>query len=225
VRQLLRLIRTASAILFLLAALFSPIGLTKAEQLNKSVQDCIKNPDSCEEGQAKTTAKQSGEAQAQEAQVGVSFLDFVRMILATVFVAALIYFLLKFINKKSMSYKSSQLVENLGGTSLGANRSVQIVKAGNRLLIVGVGENIQLLREIDDPEEYDQVIQEYNNKMEQLIQPSDIVTKLLKRAKKDGSDPQSSDFSALLKSQLNDMASGRKKMLEEIQKKGSKNDE
>ncbi|MBT2701832.1 flagellar biosynthetic protein FliO [Bacillus sp. ISL-35] len=221
---MLRLIRTASAILFLLAALFSPIGLTNAEQLNKSVQDCMKNPDSCDDGQAKTTAKQSGEAQAQP-QVGVSFLDFVRMILATVFVAALIYFLLKFINKKSMSYKSSQLVENLGGTSLGANRSVQIVKAGNRLLIVGVGENIQLLREIDDPEEYDQVIQEYNNKMEQLIQPSDIVTKLLKRTKKDGSDPQSSNFSALLKSQLNDMASGRKKMLEEIQKKGSKNDE
>ncbi len=219
---MLRLIRTASAILILLAALFSPIGLTSAEQLNKSVKDCLKDQ-SCNDGQADKTTKISDDERSS--QVGVSFLDFVRMILATAFVAALIYFLLKFINKKSMSYKSSQLVENLGGTSLGANRSVQIVKAGNRLLIVGVGENIQLLREIDDPEEYDQVIQEYNNKMEQLMQPSDIVTKLLKRAKKDGGDPQSSNFSALLKSQLNDMASGRKKMLEEIQKKGSKKDE
>jgi flagellar protein FliO/FliZ len=219
---LLRLIRTASTILFLLAALFSPIGMGSAEQLNKSVQDCLKNPESCDDGQAeKTTTNISDD---KKSQVGVSFLDFIRMLLATAFVAALIYFLLKFINKKSMSYKSSQLVENLGGTSLGANRSVQIVKAGNKLLIVGVGENIQLLKEIDDPEEYSQVIQEYNNKMEQLVQPSDIVTKLLKRAKRDGGN-QRSEFSALLKDQLNDMASGRKKMLEEIQKKGSEKDE
>ncbi|WP_413231378.1 flagellar biosynthetic protein FliO [Mesobacillus sp. S13] len=221
-RQLLRIIRTASTILFLLAALLSPIGLASAEQLNKSVQDCMKNPESCDDGQADKTTKQSDDT--TKSQVGVGFLDFLRMILATAFVAALIYFLLKFINKKSIMYKSSQLVENLGGTSLGANRSVQIVKAGNKLLIVGVGENIQLLKEIDDPEEYSQVIQEYNNKMEQLVQPSDIVTRLLKRAKKDGGN-QRSEFSALLKNQLNDMASGRKKMLEEIQKKGSEKDE
>ncbi|HAQ06912.1 MAG TPA: flagellar biosynthesis protein FliZ, partial [Bacillus bacterium] len=133
-------------------------------------------------------------------------------------------FLLRFINKKSMSYKSSQLVENLGGTSLGANRSIQIVKAGNRLLIVGVGENIQLLKEIDDSEEYSQIIQEYNNKIEQLVQPSDIVTKFLKRANNDdGKD--STNFSALLKTQLNEMTSGRKKLLEEIQKKGSDRNE
>ncbi|MCM3572762.1 flagellar biosynthetic protein FliO [Mesobacillus subterraneus] len=218
---MLRLIRTASTILFFLAALFSPIGLASAEQLNKSVQDCLKNPASCDDGQADKKTNQSDD---EKSQVGVNFMDFVRMILATAFVAALIYFLLKFINKKSMTYKSSQLVENLGGTSLGANRSVQIVKAGNKLLIVGVGENIQLLKEIDDPEEYSQVIQEYNNKMEKLVQPSDIVTKLLKRAKRDGGN-QRSEFSALLKNQLNDMASGRKKMLEEIQKKGSEKNE
>lgn len=218
---MLGLIRTASTILFLLAALISPLSMAYAEQLNTSVKDCLENPESCEEGQAGKTNNQS---KATDTKVGVTFMDFLRMILATVFVAGLLYFLLKFINKKTMSYKSSQLVENLGGTSLGANRSIQIVKAGNRLLIVGVGENIQLLREIDDPEEYSQVIQEYNNKMEQLVQPSDIVTKFIKRASKDGSK-ESSTFSALLKQQLNDMASGRKKALEEIQKKGSEIDE
>jgi flagellar protein FliO/FliZ len=218
---LLKLIRTASIVLFLLAALLSPLSMAYAEQLNTSVKDCLEKPDSCDEGQAGKTKNQ---AEDTDTKIGVTFLDFLRMILATAFVAGLLYFLLKFINKKSMSYKSSQLVENLGGTSLGANRSIQIVKAGNKLLIVGVGENIQLLKEIDDPEEYSQVIQEYNNKVEQLVQPSDIVTKFLKRANKDGSK-ESSTFSALLKHQLNDMASGRKKMLEEIQKKGSEKDE
>nr|WP_246017700.1 flagellar biosynthetic protein FliO [Mesobacillus subterraneus] len=218
---MLRLIRTASTILFLLAALLSPTGLVAAEQLNDSVKDWLENPDSNEDGKAGNTTNQTSDA---DSKVGVTFFDFVRMIFATAFVAGLLYFLLKFINKKSMSYKSSQLVENLGGTSLGANRSVQIVKAGNRLLIVGVGENIQLLKEIDDPEEYSQVIQDYNNKMEQFVQPSDIVTRLLQRTKKDHGN-EGTQFSSLLKNQLNDMASGRKKMLEELQRKGSDKDE
>ncbi|MEH7440944.1 flagellar biosynthetic protein FliO [Bacillus sp. JJ1122] len=218
---MLKIMRTASTILFLLAALLSPLGMANAEQLNTSVKNCLEKPDSCDNGQAGKTKNQT---ENNDTKIGVTFLDFLRMILATAFVAGLLYFLLKFINKKSMSYKSSQLVENLGGTSLGANRSIQIVKAGKRLLIVGVGENIQLLKEIEDPEEYSQVIQEYNNKVEQLVQPSDIVTKFLKRTNKYGSK-ESSSFSAVLKHQLSDMASGRKKMLEEIQKRGSEKDE
>lgn len=218
---MIRLLKTASTILILLAALLSQVSIANAEQLNKSVKDCLENPDSCEDGQADKTNNQT---ESTATKVGVTFMDFLRMILATAFVAGLLYFLLRFINKKSMSYKSSQIVENLGGTSLGANRSIQIVKAGNRLLIVGVGENIQLLKEIEDPEEYRQVIEDYNNKMEQMVQPSDIVTKLLKRANREESK-ESSNFSSLLKNQLNDMASGRKKMLEEIQKKGSEKHE
>ena len=44
--------------------------------------------------------------------------------------------------------KSTQLVENLGGNRLGANRSVQLIKVGERLFVVGVGENIQLLKKL-----------------------------------------------------------------------------
>jgi flagellar protein FliO/FliZ len=218
---LLRLIRTASTILFILAALLTPLGIAEAERLNTSVKDCLETPDSCDEGQA---GKKVNQSKNTETKVGVTFLDFFRMIFATAFVAGLLYFLLRFINKKSMTYKRSQLVENLGGTSLGANRSIQVVKAGNRLLIVGVGENIQLLKEIDDPEEYRQVIQEYNSNMEQLVQPSDFVTKFLKRKNNDSGN-EGPAFSAILKKQLNEMASGRKKVLEEMQKKGSDNNE
>ena len=59
-------------------------------------------------------------------------------------------------------------MENLGGNALGANRSVQVIKVGNRLLIVGVGENIQLLKEIEDGQEYEQIISEYNNQINQM---------------------------------------------------------
>jgi flagellar protein FliO/FliZ len=145
------------------------------------------------------------------------------MILATIFVVALLYFMLKFINKKSKTYKSSQLVENLGGTALGNNRSVQLIKVGSRILVVGVGENIQLLKEIDNPEELNLLISDYNEKMQQLLQPSDIVTKVLQRRKNAGQQDErnGSQFHSLLSQQLEDITKGRKQLYKEMEKKGS----
>ena len=62
--------------------------------------------------------------------VGLSFWDFLRMIFAMIFVVALLYFVLRFIGKKTKSYQKANFIENLGGTGLGGNRSVQLVKVG-----------------------------------------------------------------------------------------------
>lgn len=155
--------------------------------------------------------------------VGVTFFDFIKMIFALLFVIALLYAVLRFVNKKSKSFQSTQLVENLGGTALGSNRSVQLIKVGNQILVVGVGESIQLLKEISDEEEYREIIESYNNKMEQLIQPSDIVAKLLNKTKRTNvSTPKGENqFATLLRKQLEDFSTSRKKLLEDMEKKGS----
>ena len=143
------------------------------------------------------------------------------MIFATVLLSALLYFVLKFVNKKGRLFKSTQLIENLGGTTLGANRSVQLIKIGNRLFIVGVGENIQLLKEIDDEQEYEQIILEYNNQINQMASPNDMITKILKRVKEKGNqkDEEKPPFQALLKKQLDDLSKGRKQLYDDLEKK------
>lgn len=109
---------------------------------------------------------------------------------------------------------------------MGANKSVQLIKVGNRIFVVGVGENIQLLKEIDDSEEYSQIIKEHNDKLEQLIRPSDIVTKVMKRTQQtEGSKQSSPNFSSLLGMQLDDIKKGRKKLFDELERKGQKKDE
>ncbi|PLR97266.1 flagellar biosynthesis protein FliZ [Bacillus sp. T33-2] len=216
----------ASMLLIMIAALAGPQSWAGAEQLNKSVKDYYENPKANSDSKADSETKQDTEKGQESAKVGVTAWDFIKMILATAFVAGLLYFLLRFINKKSISYKSSQLVENLGGTSLGGNRSVQVIKAGSRLLVVGVGENIQLLTEIDDPDEYRQVLEDYNSKMEQLVQPSDIVTKILRRTNiKSSGAEDSKPFGAMLKTQLDEIATGRKQLFEELEKKGPHHNE
>ncbi len=210
---------TAALIAFF--ALISTQQIAFAEQLNNSVKDCLQHPEKCQDSN-NPAAKQSVSQKDTAGQVGITIWDFVRMILATVFVVALLYFLLKFINKKSRNFKSTQLVENLGGTVLGANRSVQIVKIANRLFIIGVGENVQLLKEIDDPNEREQILTDYNNKLEQLVQPSDIVTKVIEKTKK-WQAPKKEDaaFTSLFKAQLDELSNGRKKLFEEMEQKGS----
>lgn len=191
-----------------------------AEQLNNSVKDCIEQPDACGDEQA--PKKQEVQGKVESTKVGINAWDIIKMILATVFVVALLYFLLKFINKRSKSYKSSRLIENLGGTALGTNRSVQLIKVGNRILVVGVGENIQLLKELTDSEECSQIITEYNDKMEQLVQPSDIVTKVLQRRKVNQSkENKGNHFQSLLKQQLEKITTDRQKLFDEMEKKGS----
>lgn len=207
---------------FLLILIVLPCLQTdvSAEQLNNSVKDWYKPSEKNGDEKPSTTKEKTPKAD-EEIKVGVTFWDVAKMIFATIFVVALLYFLLKFVNKKSLNYKSSQLVENLGGTSLGANRSVQIVKAGSRLLIVGVGENIQLLKEIDDPDEAGQVLAEYNKKMEQLVQPGDILTKVVEKTKKRSEEKKETNpFADMLKRQLDEIAEGRKKLLVEMEKKG-----
>lgn len=195
-----------------------------AEQLNNSVKECMENPEKCEE---KGAPREDGSTALRDSgTVGLTFWDFFKMILATVFTVGLLYVLLKFINKKSKLYNRSHIVENLGGTALGGNRSVQLIKVGKRILVVGVGENIQLLSEIDDSEEYSQIITEHNDKMEQLIRPSDIVTKVMNRTQQsDGNIQSNPTFSALLGKQLDEIKKGRHKLFEEIERKGKNKNE
>ena len=122
-------------------------------------------------------------------------------------------------------FKSTQLIENLGGTTLGANRSVQLIKVGNRLLLVGVGENIQLLKEIENEQPCEQIILEYNNQINQVGSPNDIISKILKRVqgKENQKDEQKPPFQTLLKKQLDDLSKERKKAFERFGEKESPN--
>ncbi|RTR35870.1 flagellar biosynthesis protein FliZ [Robertmurraya yapensis] len=190
-----------------------------------SVKELFEKPKDENTETKQTPEKEAEDITVQEnTTVGITAWDIIKMIFATIFVIALLYFLLKYINKKSHGYKDSQLIQNIGGAPLGANRSVQMIKVGERVLVVGVGENIQLLKEIEDEAEVRQIIEDYNNKMEQLISPSDIVTKVLQRTKTLNvfeKEKENTSFSSVLKSQLDKISKDRKKLYDEMEKKGS----
>lgn len=190
-----------------------------------SVENWLKQENQSEDNEEISEPLNTEEQEvAPDNTVGLTAWDFLKMILATLFVLALLYLLLKFLNKKSNGYKDSQLIQNMGGTSLGSNRSVQVIRIGERVLIVGVGENVGLLTEIEDEDEARQIIEEYNEKMEQLMSPSDIVTKVIKRTKSlqvQTKEKETSSFPSILRSKLDHISKERKKLFDEMEKKES----
>jgi flagellar protein FliO/FliZ len=85
------------------------------------------------------------------------------LLLQTVFilavVVAVIYFLLRFVGRRSQSFFGRAGIRTLGGCSLGPQKSLQIVQIGSALYIVGVGENVTLLRCIEEQEEVEGLLE------------------------------------------------------------------
>ncbi|RIU96356.1 flagellar biosynthetic protein FliO [Oceanobacillus picturae] len=108
-----------------------------------------------EEGENSPTEQEGNnqEEQVEQGQVeesGSMLFDLIKMFFALVLVLALIYVLLKFLNKRNKLFTKVRALESLGGVSVGQNKSVQIVRLGDRFYLLGVGDNVELLQEITD---------------------------------------------------------------------------
>ncbi|OMI08285.1 flagella biosynthesis protein FliZ [Bacillus swezeyi] len=204
----------------LLLFLAMPHSSASAEESADQTVDQLFDKDtgkSKEKKEDKTENKSSHsikeETESDPPSPSVSIFDFVKMIGALLFVIFLIYALVKFMNKRNRLLKPFQYVENIGGTSLGQNKSVQLIKVGNRVLVVGVGENIQLLKEIDDEKEYEDILAQHEAAVSSKIEWQ----KWVDQVKVPGAQKQGvkASFSESLKAQLSELkqnhAKGRKK--------------
>ncbi|MRX70605.1 hypothetical protein GJU40_00290 [Bacillus lacus] len=204
----------------LLLLLFIPIhtDYAAAGQNNNSVDDYLKSvqtdPLSPDEPQ---TDPAGDEGVIQENQSITAF-DFFKMIAATGFVLFIIYFLLKTVGRRQAFQGSKGYLENLGGTSLGQNKSVQLVRAGGKVLILGVGESIQLLKEIDSEEEVQFILEGRNSGGLDASKAAETVRATL-FAKKE-TLRESESFSANFKSQLSSFQEQKAERLKGYRKEG-----
>lgn len=91
------------------------------------------------------------------------FSFFVRFLVSLAFIIFLIYFTLKFWSDRTKGMQARGPFLLLGGCSLGGNRSLQAVMIGKTVYILGVGENVQLIRQISEGEEYDLIVNSFEN--------------------------------------------------------------
>lgn len=231
-------------IVIIIGCLYTPLVQTEIVQAgtddNSSVYDALKK-DKEENKENSTTTENKDETETEEEPLSplndeeqletpdneFGAFDFINILFALFLVLTLLYVTLRFIKKKNQSFTSTRTMMNLGGTSLGGNRSVQLVKVGDRILVVGVGEDIQLLKEIDSKEEIEQILSGQQNEVQQMLQPTDVISKIVEQIRyfKDEKRSESNDFKSHLTKQLSEISNGRKKILQELEKKGKQDNE
>lgn len=76
-----------------------------------------------------------------------------QLFLYTLLILLLIYGLIRFLSLKQSKFQPNQVVKMLGGTSLGNNKSLQLIKVGGKVYLIGVADQVNLIKEVTDAKE------------------------------------------------------------------------
>ncbi|MET3682147.1 flagellar protein FliO/FliZ [Alkalibacillus flavidus] len=196
-----------------------------------SVADCLESDSSSNQNENDEPTDDlspddsNNESNEDENAVGSSnqslFLDFLRMIAALVLVLALLYVVLKFIQKRTRNYQQTRAMENIGGVALGHNKSAQIVRVGDDFYLVGVGENVEFLTQIENPDTIDQLIQS----PEEASGNASFQSFLQNFQSKKRNTYQEAETKNQFKTELETMKNSRKRMMKRYQGKDDRHDE
>ncbi|MFD1067561.1 flagellar biosynthetic protein FliO [Oceanobacillus locisalsi] len=137
-----------------------------------NVLDCLENDEGCNEEEVNTNQEQPQENDedtmmdnndnaflVEDDNSGASMgWQIVRLVIGLALVLGLVYIVLKFLGKKNGFNQQPGILRNVSGVSVGSNKSVQIIQAGNKYYLIGVGDNVELLEEINDSETLEQLL-------------------------------------------------------------------
>lgn len=208
-----------SSLLLFLIFFSSPDMVSANTDINESVEENLKKI----KEKNIDVEKPAAETIPETAAVSVSAWDYIKMVLALLFVLALLYGVLKLVNSKNRMYQQNQLMQNLGGLSLGQHKSVQLLQVGDSLFLVGVGEDISILKEITDTDEKEKLMTFYNEKQEFTAQVP-YIANVLKRFKTPflnevSNKQEKGNFEQLFKKRLSEIKSDRSVGLSDWKKK------
>lgn len=89
---------------------------------------------------------------------GNSALNIVYVIIVLAVIIGLIILLIRFLGTKNKSWFSNPTIRIIGGVGLGPNKTLQVIEVGNSVYLIGVGENINLVDKISDPDEVTSIL-------------------------------------------------------------------
>ncbi|MFS0574215.1 flagellar biosynthetic protein FliO [Sporosarcina sp. 179-K 3D1 HS] len=197
---------------------------------NTTVSDFY-DKDSGEEVEVEMNSEEPAADRTEDgAAVRLSAWDYIKTFFALLFVVGLLFAVLKFMNRKNRMYDKTRLMKNLGGLSLGQQKSIQLVVVGESYYLIGVGEDIRLLKEITDPQEIESLLSFYEDGptvattglLQSLL---DKVTGRKKTHDHENSAEMEMDFSDQFKARLEEMKEERKRQIRRLTEKERHPDE
>ncbi|MFD1928691.1 flagellar biosynthetic protein FliO [Sporosarcina siberiensis] len=221
------------ALLLLLILGIAPHSTVSADGNNLFLSDCLDDKKDCEDDaeieSEDTVEAPTSDSTSKPSTLGSSVGDYIKTLFALVFVIGLLYALLKFINRRNRLYDKTRLMKNMGGISLGQHKSIQLVVIGETYYLIGVGDDIRLLKEVTDADEIEKLTEFYQDDAAPLA--SGILEKVLnklsgkKNQEKEESRDEPTEFSTIFNTRIDEMKEERKRQLSRLTEKGRKRDE
>ena len=211
-----------------------PLGTEAAVDSNESIKESFERinkgtaPDAEPEENKELDQEENTPQEASSSGVAITAWDYIKMIFALLFVIALLYGLVRFINKRNRSFQHNQLIHNLGGVGVGQGKSIQLMQIGNSLYLVGIGENINLLKEITDPQEIEELTKLYEDKLgtaQTLPYIMELMNKLSKNKIHKAKNNENPSFNETFQKKLDDIKRDRSEVLKDWKTKERKNNE
>lgn len=204
---------TVMLIMFLMFTIL-PSNMVHADS---TVKDCLESGTDCleqesiseEEGSLLTDEK----AETSSKNTGSIVINLFKIFFALVLVLILIYLLLALIKRKSKISVHSHALENLGGISVGQQKSIQIIRIGDKVYAIGIGNDVTMLDEITD----EAVIRQLEENATGDAQPFSIIQNLfMKKAtsRKQDEDSAHHSFQSNLEDELQKLKSNREQLIE-----------
>ncbi|MED1864223.1 flagellar biosynthetic protein FliO [Fictibacillus nanhaiensis] len=182
----------------------------------KSVYDAINSSDQKGEKEKAPTDTSPVESKSES-----TFMMLVKLVFMLGIVLAILYFVLRFIQRKSVSFQDGKNLQSLGGIGIGQNRSVQLIKSGNSVLVVGVGDSVTLLKEITDENEV-QMMLDQRPSQNVTTMTNQLKLKWLKSRNEESSKPANEtgtkDHNQTFKNLLQSIVQDKKNQQKELQR-------
>jgi len=208
--------------------------VVKAElDSNESVEQYLKNNNSKSEKDPEAIIEETpdiSESTDEPVSAGVSVTawDYIKMIFALLFVIALLYGILRFVNSRNKTFQTNQLIHNLGGVGVGQGKSLQLMQVGNSIFLVGIGEDITLLKEINDPAEIENLTKIYEEKVD-IGKSIPYISELIGRLKEKGTSQKKEikdpSFNETFQKKLQEIQKDRSNVLKDWKTKERDNNE
>lgn len=154
-----------SLLILFLIILAYPVTTYYAQPLN--VLDCLDNEKDCAELE-ENEQEENELLPVEQNETGSVILNVVKMIFALLLVLILIYVVVKLLSSRQKLNNRVHSLENLGGISVGHNKSIQIVRVGSKFYLVGVGDNVELLQEITEDDVIETLLQQEGGENESI---------------------------------------------------------
>lgn len=188
---------------------------SEAEAQTPSVTDCLEAEADCEEpGETPPLTEEEDEAEpiAELNDSNSLLFDIIKMFFALLLVLVLIYIMLKLLNKRNKMFNQVRHLENLGGISVGQNKSIQIIRIGDKYYVVGVGDNVELLEEITDEKMKQEMLEQGEEKALKIH--TFLPAFLQKKKEKKSADQDGRDFKHLFYNELENLKKNRTSLID-----------